>query len=719
MEDPSALPLYATLVLSALMYPLGLFWTSGCCDKCIKVGCFLDPRGYWEQNSFDEDLGYPMAPETYLRCRRQCAPQELYKTPVEQFSQLLPSPGPGCSQFKQLAVPDWQGVIGCRASSAATQLEVTISGAQANEPPLASELEPVPFGTIQGGTSNPTGADLRQEMIDAYQDYAAAINTTVVFDLDCTGAGGCIPLAAPIVVPAVSLSAPGFGGAQDRTVTRSQVQPLLTAAVEMKQLQGVDCSSITLQLMSIYETFYVQQVSGLGTLLFELDEAKLGQVPQDKLGEPAYLLPNLSVTYPSGLVGCARTPSTGRDVFAPPISLNWAFGKGPSLAVLADGSGPIRLHAVTITAPFGSGAHFEVAQPQTSYGPLAAVEKVSGGSGYASVGRREPTLAASSIPGIAITATLSQGTSDDGRPVWSVASCTAKKSGSYSVASTSAQVRFAFEAETQFARDEDGNFIRPAATLQFTRAEPQLAVTIIDPQGSGAELEPVLQQISAGGAVSWTVSSVTVLSPGSNYTQFASVKFTIPENVVVIYMPNFKATVQDGEIESVTANVEAFPFFANAGSLYALDIDGITVQNGGQFFKEDKSLAPLEANVTVSVKASAQNPSNTGSGAELSAVVDTKYGSATFGQITGLQIDKAGSNYRAWTYLPNFSAMSTDGCAVEPAVCNSRVFSKGSFPAEEWPGTGPHVIRGTFSQQVSLSQILDPDCQLTWTATLS
>jgi hypothetical protein len=71
---------------------------------------------------------------------------------------------------------------------------------------------------------------------------------------------------------------------------------------------------------------------------------------------------------------------------------------------------------------------------------------------------------------------------------------------------------------------------------------------------------------------------------------------------------------------------------------------GVTVTSGGAYYREDASLPPYVADVTVTIN---QLMPSEGTGAELSAVIDTDTGSATFGQITGINIDNAGDGYLA------------------------------------------------------------------------
>lgn len=79
--------------------------------------------------------------------------------------------------------------------------------------------------------------------------------------------------------------------------------------------------------------------------------------------------------------------------------------------------------------------------------------------------------------------------------------------------------------------------------------------------------------------------------------------------------------------------------------------EDVSVSNGGVYYREDASLPPYVATVTVGVNQAA--PSQ-GSGASISATVGSDPANAeTFGKITGLTINGGGDGYLAWEWTTN------------------------------------------------------------------
>lgn len=70
---------------------------------------------------------------------------------------------------------------------------------------------------------------------------------------------------------------------------------------------------------------------------------------------------------------------------------------------------------------------------------------------------------------------------------------------------------------------------------------------------------------------------------------------------------------------------------------------GVTIVKPGAYYRENKSLPPYVADVTVTVEQA--SPSD-GSGAELTAVIDEDTESENFGKVLSIKIDSAGSNYQ-------------------------------------------------------------------------
>jgi len=71
---------------------------------------------------------------------------------------------------------------------------------------------------------------------------------------------------------------------------------------------------------------------------------------------------------------------------------------------------------------------------------------------------------------------------------------------------------------------------------------------------------------------------------------------------------------------------------------------GVTITNGGEYYREDASLPPYVADVTVTIN---QLMPSEGTGAAISAVVQDDTSSAAFGQVIGFTIDNGGDGYLA------------------------------------------------------------------------
>lgn len=83
-----------------------------------------------------------------------------------------------------------------------------------------------------------------------------------------------------------------------------------------------------------------------------------------------------------------------------------------------------------------------------------------------------------------------------------------------------------------------------------------------------------------------------------------------------------------------------------------LSSSGITVTNGGAYYREDASLPPYVAAVTVNISQGYNTPS-AGTGAVITATVEDDPQSPDFGVITGLAVQNGGDGYLAWVWETN------------------------------------------------------------------
>jgi hypothetical protein len=167
----------------------------------------------------------------------------------------------------------------------------------------------------------------------------------------------------------------------------------------------------------------------------------------------------------------------------------------------------------------------------------------------------------------------------------------------------------------------------------------------------------------------WYVSGVTISNGGSGYAAGDPVAITLVDGD------------SDGVPFSMTVNVDGsgavigvtvdnpFPsyapwnrgsYYVNAGIIQSVtlssggtyyrdsdEIASISVEAGGTYYREDASATPYVAAVTVGVSQTA--PSN-GTGATLTATVNSDTASADFGKIASVSITNGGTNYLAWEW---------------------------------------------------------------------
>lgn len=182
--------------------------------------------------------------------------------------------------------------------------------------------------------------------------------------------------------------------------------------------------------------------------------------------------------------------------------------QGPDLCILkfdaCYGSGA----AGKVTAPGGD--------PETDKGPITAVSLTSGGSGYAKLGRVEPTLTATgSGEGATFTVTVVAAEDDCGVDFWKVSKVTASGGTDY----TDGEQLTITVAEGDTAEQD------AVVTIKTTRSAPTLAVTVDSYGGSGAEFT-VATSTNTGTPATWAAASVTVTEGGSGYTDGEGVTVT-------------------------------------------------------------------------------------------------------------------------------------------------------------------------------------------------
>ena len=654
MDDPISIPLYAILVLSGLMYPLGLAWSSSsCCSECIRVPCLLDPRGFqaaaertWHSAEDCQtclhtgQTPYPVS--TRSKCRPRCESQatDIWDYDVYYYGNGLR--GQGCNDWLEGREPDWDGVLGCISADAVSQLAVQITA------------------TIVVDETGPDASDDLWPLKQAsFEELAAALSSSIVFDLDCDGLGGCVQVGDPITLTDFQ----NIGGGLDitRIEKRTQAVVVATARVVMQNVNGVDSSYVVFDYRILGRQVYQKEFWITGEpvrITLDIEDA-----------DP----PEQNVLPDHGGYGCV---GVGVDGW---YELGTVSFNGSLLTTTARPT-----HQITVSAPYGSGASFRAATPvgdavvgtggwDGTPGPLGGIEKLSGGRGYARVGRRCPEISATTVPGVSLAVTTEEVEGAETLPAWKVAAIAPTKVGTiYEGGAT--RVRFAYESGTAFDRNPCAMF--PAATVSYKRCAPQVAVTVASSSGEDAELEAVIEEAPEPyWGQTWMISSVTVLNPGTGYAAGVGVYVTPGPGVKTAVPAKLTATVSEtGEILSVQGAGAGGIQFLNMGRFYAWDVNAATITSPGAFYIEDDTLDALVADVTVTASPyeAGLNPGNAGAGFAASGVVDSSYSSDTFGEVMSLSVTSYGDGYMAWSREPDLENVSNDGCFGEPADCAAK-----------------------------------------------
>ncbi len=193
------------------------------------------------------------------------------------------------------------------------------------------------------------------------------------------------------------------------------------------------------------------------------------------------------------------------------------------------------------------------------------------------------------------------------------------------------------------------------AQIETLVSEP--TVSLSGGSGTGADL-PVTLTSNGGAPETWGISAVTILDGGSGYVEGDILTIDRGEDDVEQSAATVTVSGVDGSgaITGVTIDA-AGEYYYESGHVSAVNIidggqyyrstgilESVEITDGGSFYLEDEDAPAIVADITVEVE---QLSPSSGSGLQVSAVVDDDVHSATFGQITGLTIDDGGSDYLA------------------------------------------------------------------------
>lgn len=292
------------------------------------------------------------------------------------------------------------------------------------------------------------------------------------------------------------------------------------------------------------------------------------------------------------------------------------------------------LITLTATSCYGSGFSGKATLPEgvpgVDDGPIAAVEVTDGGSGYAVLGRVEPTIDISSDNGTGaeLVVTWTEGDDDCGRPVWSV--------DSVSIGSGSGDdggAGYVHDELLEVTIGPPGVEVTPAVLRVVSgREEPEVTASS---NGSGASLSFTFTQ-NAGSPPTWSVDTVTVVTGGSGYAYGDIVYFDPATAADFEALFGFGLAVTSVSQPTVllfggtgTSADLAVTLASNGGAPETWGISLVSITNGGAGY-----LVGDQLSVDIAV----------GDVEVVAAVVTVSSVSGT-GAITGLSIGTAGQYY--------------------------------------------------------------------------
>lgn len=188
------------------------------------------------------------------------------------------------------------------------------------------------------------------------------------------------------------------------------------------------------------------------------------------------------------------------------------------------------LTSLTFESCYGSGASGRIespghvapdTDPVPDRGPVGSVTLLNGGSGYAKLGRVQPTVTVSSVTGSGtgaeFTVTLSQSKDSCGLDRWAVKSVSQKGGTGYEDGD-----------QLQFTVAE-GDTVETAASAVFAPqyGQPTLSLSVAGGSGGSLAIDGYFLRTTGGAAGYYGISSVSVTNGGSGYTDNTQATITL------------------------------------------------------------------------------------------------------------------------------------------------------------------------------------------------
>lgn len=218
--------------------------------------------------------------------------------------------------------------------------------------------------------------------------------------------------------------------------------------------------------------------------------------------------------------------------------------------------------------------------------------------------------------------------------------------------------------------------------------EPSVTLSVSSGTGSGAVIQAVfgaayiVDVTVVDGGTGYEEADFISVTPGANTTETTPAAFaiTVDEDGVItsVTVTNIgEYHYEDGTIDSVNVIIPG-SYFIPAGP-----ITNINLAVQGKYFRENPELEPY---VSEPIGTTACGYPGSGSGATFSATVDTNTASISFGQITAIQLQNAGSNYYAYAMMNSVCCgsfwngswvLERVGCQYEHRACAPNGWKRG------------------------------------------
>ena len=394
------------------------------------------------------------------------------------------------------------------------------------------------------------------------------------------------------------------------------------------------------------------------------------------------------------------------------------------------------------SACIGSGAEGTVDAPQAAgpcdyegiSGAITGETLTDGGSGYAVLGRVEPTVTASVTggSGATLSVTLTEGADFLGDtlclevPIWSVASVSVTSGGS----------GYSDKQAVTFSAAAGDTVAEHAKAYAYVAIEaPRSAVvTVHTSGGSGAVLVPTFAVVSGfsinrGGAANppfcnvpnrtaYEVTGITITNGGSGYAvdDFVGISFANSSDGSVYEQLNAEVTAVTGggEISAIALTYGGGYGGGFTDTLESVVVEGCISGGVGKYYREDPDEPPYVAAVTVTIQ---QEAPSTGSGAVITATVEDDTASADFGKVVSLTLQDGGTGYikRSTCAMPDKLYVDWNGQSFEVpikesasvVVCSNNPMIDGETCSYGENGDGGAGYNGS----VAIGTIYPPSCK--------